>query len=119
MKWWSEPSAAERESEVDVKLVPGDRLRSAVDSTEVIVVRPADDDVDLCCGGHPMLALDAAPTDAHAIDPAYGDGSQLGKRYVHPASGLELLCTKAGEGTLSVGAETLGLKDAKALPSSD
>lgn len=102
-----------------MRLVPGDRLRGAVDSTEVIVVRPADDDVDIRCGGHPMLELNAAPPSGITIDPAYRDGTQLGKRYVHDDSGLELLCTKAGDGTLSVGADVLQFKDSKALPSSD
>jgi hypothetical protein len=102
-----------------MKLAPGDRRRSAADSTEVIVVRPADDDVDLCCGGHPMIELGEEPDDRPAIDPAYGGGTQLGKRYVHEASGLEVLCTRAGDGSLSVGADVLELKGTKALPSSD
>jgi hypothetical protein len=102
-----------------MKLVPGDRRRSAIDSTEVIVVRPADDDVDLRCGGHPMLELGARPEHQPTIDPSYVGGTQLGKRYVHEASGLEVLCTKAGDGSLSVGADVLELKGSKALPSSD
>jgi hypothetical protein len=102
-----------------MKLVPGDRLRGAADSTEVIVVRPANDEVDLRCGGHPMLELNAAPPSDITIDAAYRDGTQLGKRYVHEVSGLELLCTSAGDGTLSVGMDVLALKTSKALPSSD
>ena len=38
-----------------------------------------------------------------AVDPARADGTLLGKRYVHDAAGLEVLCTKAGDGSLSVG----------------
>jgi hypothetical protein len=102
-----------------MKLVPGDRLRGSADSTEVIVVRPADDDVDLRCGGHPMLELGAESDDPRTIDPAYGGGTQLGKRYIHEASGLEVLCTKPGDGSLSVGTDVLDLKGTKALPSSD
>jgi hypothetical protein len=102
-----------------MKLVPGDRRRASADSTEVIVVRPADDDVDLRCGGHPMIELGEELESQPTIDPAYGGGTQLGKRYVHEASGLEVLCTKAGDGALSVGADMLELKGTKALPSSD
>jgi hypothetical protein len=43
----------------------------------------------------------------------------LGKRYVHEAAGLEVLCTKAGDGSLTVAGELLPQKDAKPLPSSD
>jgi hypothetical protein len=43
----------------------------------------------------------------------------MGKRYANEEAGLEVLVTKAGSGTLSVGAVVLPLKDAKALPSSD
>ncbi len=46
-------------------------------------------------------------------------GTLLGKRYGDRGPGLELLCTKAGEGSLSLGDEPLPLKDAKPLPSSD
>ena len=43
----------------------------------------------------------------------------IGKRYGDEDLGIELLCTKAGEGSLSIGDERLHLKDAKPLPSSD
>ena len=102
-----------------MKLAPGDRLRGAADTTEVIVVRAADDDVDLRCGGHPMLELSSEPSAELTVDPAHSGSTQLGKRYVHDVSGLELLCTKSGDGGLSVGAEALELKGTTALPSSD
>ncbi len=38
----------------DVKLSPGTRLRSATDTTEVVVVRAGAEGVDLCCGGTEM-----------------------------------------------------------------
>ncbi|HET9773316.1 MAG TPA: hypothetical protein VFS16_20660 [Acidimicrobiia bacterium] len=101
-----------------MEMKAGTRLRSAVCETEVIVVRPPSDPVDLRCGGAPMVAADAPPA-GPALDPAHASGTRLGKRYAHPATGLELLCTKPGDGSLSVGAEPLGLKDAKPLPSSD
>jgi hypothetical protein len=46
-------------------------------------------------------------------------GSLLGKRYADEDLGLELLCMKAGEGTLAVDGTAIPLRDAKPLPSSD
>jgi hypothetical protein len=47
-------------------------------------------------------------------------GTQIGKRYTSAAEErLELLVTKQGAGTLSVGDTPLVVKEAKSLPSSD
>ena len=103
-----------------VELKPGTKVRSAVCSTEVVVVRAPGAAVDLECGGAPMVPATAeAPSSAAAVDPARAEGTLLGKRYADEASGLELLCTKGGDGSLSVGGAILPLKDAKPLPSSD
>jgi len=53
-----------------------------------------------------------------ALDPARSTGTAIGKRFEH-GCGLEVLCTKAGDGTLSVDGEIIGSKDSKPLPSSD
>jgi hypothetical protein len=53
------------------------------------------------------------------IDPSLAEASLIGKRYVHEPSGLEILCTKGGQGTLAAGDEPLTVKAAKPLPSSD
>jgi hypothetical protein len=66
-----------------------------------------------------MVGLDDEAVVAGGQDPAHASGTLLGKRYADPASGLEVLCTKAGEGSLSIGDEPLAVKDAKPLPSSD
>lgn len=101
-----------------MQLRAGSRLRSAVDTTEVIVVRAPAEDVDLRCGGVPMVAFDAdVPGGAPALE--HADGTQLGKRYVGPGGSFELLCTKAGGGSLSVSDVSLELKEAKPLPASD
>jgi hypothetical protein len=97
----------------------GTRLRSAADSTEVIVVRASGEDVELRCGGHPMRDAGEPGTAVLPLDPEFAGGTQLGKRYAYDAAGLELLCTKAGEGALSVGTEVLAVKAARPLPSSD
>ncbi|MFV0306504.1 MAG: hypothetical protein ACK5OX_02030 [Desertimonas sp.] len=102
-----------------MNLKPGTRLRSTVDSTEVIVVRGSDDDLDLRCGGSPMADLAGAGDASGSPDAAFSEGTLVGKRYADEASGIELLCTKAGDGSLSIGDQPIGLKDAKPLPSSD
>ena len=94
-------------------------MKSAVCSTEVMVIAAPGGDVDLQCGGTAMIGMqDEAPAGA-SIDAGASGGSQLGKRYVNEAGDIELLCTKPGDGSLALGAEVLVLKEAKPLPSSD
>jgi hypothetical protein len=94
----------------------GTRPASQVCDTQVIVVRSADSLDDLRCGGAPMVALDAERSGE--LDPAFAAGTVMGKRYVDEA-GAEVLVTKAGAGTLTVGDTALNLKEAKPLPASD
>ncbi|BBY92990.1 hypothetical protein MGALJ_26590 [Mycobacterium gallinarum] len=96
----------------------GTRLQSQVCDTQVIVVRSADSLDDLRAGGVPMVPLDSEKSADAAIDPAFSEGNAMGKRYVDE-SGAEVLVTKAGAGTLSVGDTALSLKEAKPLPASD
>jgi hypothetical protein len=99
--------------------MPGSRWRSTVCTTQVVVVRAAVADVEVTCGGHPMVPVDdPTPIDQRSIGEA-GDGTLLGKRYVDDERGLEVLCTQAGAGALAVEGEALLRKDAKPLPSSD
>jgi hypothetical protein len=98
------------------QLKAGIRIQSAVCSTEVMVIQAPAGDVDVRCGGAPMLAL-GQPKPGGAV--AAGAGTQIGKRYVNAEGDLELLCTKPGPGSLSVGDSPLVLKEAKPLPSSD
>ena len=93
----------------------GSKLKSAVCDTEVMVIRAADVVVE--CGGAPML--DARPDSKGAIDPSFAEGTKMGKRYVDAAGTIELLCVKAGQGSLSIGGVALQPKEAKPLPSSD
>ncbi|WP_326545866.1 hypothetical protein QGN32_19200 [Mycolicibacterium sp. ND9-15] len=96
----------------------GTRLQSQVCDTQVIVVRSADSLDDLRAGGVPMVPLDAEKSDGAQLDPGFSDGNAMGKRYVDD-DGAEVLVTKAGAGTLSVGTTPLSLKEAKPLPASD
>ena len=102
-----------------MELTPGLRLESATCDAQVVVVKAPKDagDVDLRCGGEPMRELgaggDRLPTSGE------GEATLLGKRYEEPELGLELLCSQAGDGWLSIGDEPLHIKGAKPLPSSD
>jgi len=96
----------------------GTRLRSQVCDTQVIVVRAAESLDELRCGGQPMLTLDAERPADGSPDPAFAEGTAMGKRYVDEG-GAEVLVTKAGAGSLSVGTTALALKEAKPLPASD
>ena len=66
-----------------------------------------------------MIEMGAEASAGVALDPNAKGGVALGKRYVNKSGDLELLCTKPGEGSLSVGGAPLTLKEAKPLPSSD
>jgi hypothetical protein len=102
-----------------MELKPGSRWRSAVCDAEVVVVRPPSAAATLECGGQAMLPhgtqrpAGAAPSADHAA------GSLLGKRYVDADTGFEALCSKPGQGSLSLSGRTLTVKEAKKLPSSD
>jgi hypothetical protein len=102
-----------------VQVKAGTRLKSQVCETQVVVVRAAADEVELTCGGAPLVALDAEPAAGATLDQSQAGGTLLGKRYADEDLGIELLCTKAGQGSLAVNGRALGLKQAKALPASD
>ena len=103
-----------------MKLTPGSRWKSSVCTGEAVVVRPASEAGDLECGGVAMIAFNTErPAAAPAISPAFAGGCLLGKRYADDRSGLEVLCTKAGEGALSYGGRLLAYRETKKLPSSD
>jgi hypothetical protein len=99
-------------------LKAGLRLRSTTDACEVVVVKAPADPVDLRCGGRAFLTADAEPA-SEGLVKGFEGGTQLGKRYSEEELGLELLCTKAGEGAISVGETILAVKGAKPLPASD
>ena len=96
---------------------PGARLRSVTCATEVVVVKGAGE-VDLRCGGEAMVPSDDTTTGGAPAAP-FDEGTLVGKRYVNGDDTLELLCTKAGTGSLSAGDAPLEVKGAKPLPSSD
>jgi hypothetical protein len=102
-----------------MKLRPGQKLHSAVCDAQVVVVRAPSDDVELGCGGAPLLDDGQDASGGAALDATLGDAALLGKRYADEELGLELLCTRGGAGALTLNGQVLPLKGAKPLPSSD
>lgn len=101
------------------QLTTGTRLRSSVCSTEVIVVSAPDREVDLTCGGAAMIGIGEDPAAGGSVSPDAAEGTALGKRYTNDEGDLELLCTKAGDGSVAADGALLVQKGAKPLPSSD
>lgn len=94
---------------------PGTRLKSVTCDVEVMIIRSGDGTIE--CGGAAMGEV--KPTETAALDPAFSNGTLLGKRYVDADGEYELLCVKSGKGSLSVNGVALVTKDAKPLPASD
>ncbi|MFI6338966.1 hypothetical protein [Streptomyces sp. NPDC050535] len=98
----------------------GQMLASTVDTTTVVVVRAPGGDLEITCGGAVMTEPDQMEAATTGIpDPEQMGGSRLGKRYADDGLGVELLCTKAGEGSLAANGVPLSLKGPKPLPASD
>lgn len=99
-------------------LKPGTRLGSVTCETEVVVVKAPTEPVELRCGGEPMIEPDGQRQTGAPVAP-FDEGTLVGKRYESPDSALEVLCTKPGAGSLSIGETPLQEKGAKPLPASD
>jgi hypothetical protein len=101
-----------------MELKPGTRLACPQCTVEVVVVRPPSAAVVLTCDGVELVDGTAErPGTGHA-EPA-GEGVLVGKRYSDETSGLELLCAKAGQGSITADGRGVAVKGAKPLPSSD
>ena len=94
---------------------PGTKLKSAVCDTEVMVIKGSNLVVD--CGGSPMS--DTPAESRGEVNDSFAEGTKVGKRYVNADGTVELLCVKAGKGSLSIEGTALHIKDSKPLPSSD
>src|SRR5262245_47994529 len=99
-----------------VAVKAGARFRSVTCTTEVAVVKAAADAVDLECGGQPMVPVGTDVGDTPAPAAGFDEGTLIGKRYVNEDETVEVLCTKAGAGSLSIGSTLLVEKGAKPLP---
>jgi hypothetical protein len=101
-----------------MELKAGMQLRGVVGTTEIVVVRAPEGSVVVTSGGVPMVGRDE---DVSGGDQEFdSEGSVLlGKRYVDDAATIEVLVTKPGDGVLALDGQTLEVKNAKPLPSSD
>jgi len=97
---------------------PGSRWKSVVCSAEAVLVRVPNQDGVPQCGGVDMVPLGEQVTAREAVD-GFDGGCVVGKRFRSEKFGIELLCTKAGKGTLGFAGEALQVVAAKSLPSSD
>ncbi|MEJ7582865.1 MAG: hypothetical protein WKF43_02030 [Acidimicrobiales bacterium] len=102
-----------------MRLRPGLRLSSVVCEAQVVVVRAPEAEVDIGCGGAPMVEAGADGPSGAVLDGSLGDAPLIGKRYVEDETGVELLCSRAGTGALTVDGRVMVAKGAKPLPSSD
>ncbi len=103
---------------MSLQLKAGSRYRSVTCNNEVVVVKAPPDPVDLRCGGEPMVSIDDAGGDATPAE-GFNAGTLVGKRYTDEGETIEVLVTKPGAGSLSIGDALLNVKGAKPLPSSD
>ena len=102
-----------------MELKPGSRWKSAVCDTEVVVVKAPKAPASLECGGHEMIPHAGAKPAGLSIAEGRAGGTQTGKRFADEETGVELLCTKGGAGTLTLDGREIALKEAKKLPASD
>jgi hypothetical protein len=102
---------------MDLKL--GSRWRSLVCDTEVVIVRPPSGPAALACGGEPMTPHGTGPSARPQLSSDLRGGSLMGKRYLDERTKLEVLCTRSGEGSITVDGLPMKIKEAKKLPSSD
>jgi hypothetical protein len=106
-------------------LKPGSRWRSAVCDTEVVVVRAPAGPVAFRIGGTGACPADAGqdrPRPARGgaqPDAALAGGTLLGKRYIDETSGLQVLCVKPGDGTITVDGREAAVMTPRQLPASD
>lgn len=98
----------------------GTRLASAVCTTEVVVIRASGEVPELTIGGEPAIPAGSdRPAPGGVLRDGFATGSQVGKRYIDAAATIEVLCTKAGEGTIAAAGVPLTVRASKPLPSSD
>src|ERR1700753_2220498 len=93
-----------------MKLTPGSRWASAVCATEVVVLKPPAGAPSLECGGAPLVAGGNAKATGAAPTADRSGGTLLGKRYADESGAFEVLCTKGGQGSLSLDGSVLVLR---------
>jgi hypothetical protein len=97
----------------------GAKYRSQVGDTEFIVIRAPAADIDLTCGGVPVVAPGETSQAGTSPSADFDEATPIGKRYVDDSGSLEVLVTKGGFGTLAAAGIRMTQKLSKPLPSSD
>jgi len=95
---------------------PGTKLSSTVCNTQIMALRVPAEELDITCGGAAMQVGDPAELGTPSGE---NDGTLVGKRYTDEGETMEFLCTRGGNGSVSVNGTPLSIKAAKKLPSSD
>jgi hypothetical protein len=96
----------------------GQSLACRTDTTTVLIIKAAEVDVSLTCGGVEMADSRSVGDRVPIADGATA-AVELGKRYIDESGAFEVLCIAAGEGALEIDGVPLILKSTKVLPSSD
>ena len=102
-----------------MELKPGSRWKSAVCDGEFVVVRPPKTGGELSCGGAAVIPHATAKRAGGGVAADQAGGTQLGKRYTDDESGIVILASKGGAGSLALDGRPLAMQDAKKLPASD
>jgi hypothetical protein len=102
-----------------MELKPGSRWKSAVCDAEFVVVRPPKTGGELACGGTAVVPHSGEKPAGAALSPDHSGGTTVGKRYSDEESGIVVLASKGGAGSLSLDGRPLVLQEAKKLPASD
>ncbi len=100
-------------------LKAGTRVSSAVSDAQLMVIKVPAGEYELTCGGAPMLGPGESADGSASLADGDAGACLMGKRYVDPEETVEMLCTKAGAGTVVLNGTALDVKQAKQLPSSD
>lgn len=95
---------------------PGMKLSSTVCKTQIMALRVPAVELDISCGGAPMQVGDP---DTLGVMSGDNSGTLVGKRYTDVDETMEFLCTRGGEGTVTIAGYVIDIKAAKKLPSSD
>lgn len=99
-------------------LKAGTRLVSKCCDAEVMIIKsPGQGNVS--CGGHEMYLVSEKGSSTEDLNADLSGGVLIGKRYTDADQTIELLCVKAGKGTLAFNGIIMRVKEAKKLPSSD
>ena len=95
---------------------PGTKLSSTVCKTQIMALRVPAEELEISCGGAPMQVGDPAELGDMSGE---NSGTLVGKRYTDADETMEFLCTRGGEGSITIEGYVIDIKAAKKLPSSD